>query len=288
MTKAPFIAAAVTAALLAPFPSSAQTVNCHDPENGTVETRYASQCRGVVVSDEEAAAIRQKIVERRRRALMSPAPSPADPALKRIGSGTGFFVNAKADVLTNRHVVDGCSAVTVETTTGQTVKARFAGADKNQDLALLQTDVKSPAFAVFSAKSPEVGQEIAVIGYPDHGMQAIRPVVVSGRMSRPALAHGELLGFQADIRPGNSGGPVLDKGGRVLGVVFAKINSVKIYEKTGNLIRNVGFAISNRTVLRFLKDRDVEIDRAEGGGRIDIESLERSAAPFVVRVGCWR
>jgi S1-C subfamily serine protease len=264
-----------------------RTVNCYDADTGTVEARYVGECSGRVVSDDDAARIRQKRIERTRQVLQA-APPPVDRSLKLVAAGTGFFITKDAAVVTNNHVVAGCSALTVETVTDVTARARLVANDPVSDLALLKTDIVPPAVAVLRTPVYVTGQEIAVIGYPDLGLQAIRPVLVNGRLAGPQPPGGQRLAFQANVRPGNSGGPLLDDTGLVIGVVFAKVDSVKVYQKTGQLVREVGYAISVPALIDFLDRQRIEATKAGRAGRLVGQELFDEAKLFVARIGCWR
>ena len=263
------------------------TVNCYSPADGTVEIRYPSHCHGIIVSDDEAATIRRRAIEQRRRALET-TPPPMDPALKLVGAGTGFFITRYADVLTNAHVVEKCSAVSVEMTNGAVEQAAVVAADRQDDLAILRTNLQPGEIAAFRAGVAMTGQEVAVIGYPDRGMPAIQPILVPGMMPQQAGPLPDRLRFKGDVRPGNSGGPLLDDNGLVVGVVVGGVNSVATFQATAHMVRDVGLAISNDVVLRFLDRGHVEAVIVAERVRLTGHDLERHARSFVVRVGCWR
>lgn len=139
-----------------------------------------------------------------------------------FGVGSGFVLPGGI-VVTNRHVVDEPREVTVNTWDGQTLQADVAGVAVDSDLAILQLgDDAGLPVAELRTTPVEVGEPIVVVGYPDGGPATVTTGTVLG------LVDGELLGepanvlrIDAEIRQGNSGGPVLDQQGRVVGVVFA-------------------------------------------------------------------
>lgn len=264
------------------------TVNCYDASTQTVETLYKSECKGQVISDEEAARVRQARVDRIRSALKA-QPPPVDPSLKMVSIGTGFFIAADSSFLTNYHVVKGCTALTAETTTGLAVKASLVDSSPDDDLALLRAETPPPGIASFRSDVAINGQPIAVIGYPDHGLLPVKPFFVTGTLTGPREASGRRFAFHGDVRPGNSGGPLLDWNGLVVGVVFAKVNTPKVFQEKGELIRDVGFAISNETVMQFL-GRKVAVTQAAATAQapLDEVTLFDRSRPFILRVGCWK
>jgi Trypsin-like peptidase domain/Colicin V production protein len=133
--------------------------------------------------------------------------------------GNGYFV-------TNAHVVSGTANHSVQTPTGVGLKAEVVYFDPDRDVALLY--VPDYGGAALDLGPAERGTQGAVIGYPGGGSESVRPAVVDGAIEaagrdiynqRPVTR--EIFVIQATVRPGNSGGPLVDLQGRVVGIVFA-------------------------------------------------------------------
>jgi S1-C subfamily serine protease len=142
----------------------------------------------------------------------------------RFGIGSGFVLPGGV-VVTNRHVIDQPREITLNTWDGVSLDATVTGIAVDSDLAVLQlrddaaTDLP---VAELRTTAVEVGETIVAVGYPEGGPATVTTGSVVG------LVDGELLGepsevirVDATIRQGNSGGPLLDEQGRVVGVVFA-------------------------------------------------------------------
>jgi S1-C subfamily serine protease len=141
---------------------------------------------------------------------------------EQLGIGSGFVLPGGV-VVTNRHVVGEPREITINTWDGRRFDADVTGIALDSDLAILRLDddVDLPV-AELRTTPVERGEPVVVVGYPEGGPAT----VTTGRVV--GLVSGELLGEPADviridaeIRPGNSGGPVLDEQGRVIGIVFA-------------------------------------------------------------------
>jgi len=90
------------------------------------------------------------------------------------------------------------------------------------------------------------------------------------------------------VRHGDSGSPVLDDHGSVIGVVSKRLNTEMIYEMTGVLVNEVGIAISNRKVFEFLRANQIAFQPAAGAMMRSQRELLREAHGFVRQIGCWR
>ncbi len=218
-------------------------------------------------------------------------PSPV-PGKRIVSAGTGFYVTPQR-ILTNRHVVDGCASVTTRGPDGQNAVATVAAIDKVQDLALVNAapDHTGAAIAIFRPTSNYLaGDIIGTIGFPDQGMPRIEPFLTKGLVLGPDRKDGKPSRFavRADIRPGNSGGPVFDPQGLVIGIMNAKLDTVNVYKQTGKTIDNVGFAIANGPIFAFLSQHGVKPTVTNAGPTAIEPDLLAKVKPFTVRLACWR
>ena len=169
------------------------------------------------ISDELLALLKAAAAARQK--------APAEP----VSSGSGFLVSRDGGVVTNHHVVDGCAKVTV-IYAGTSHDAAVRAVDADDDLALLEALPDTGEATTFS-ESPRasLGEAVTVAGYPLHGLLSKELNVTSGNVS--ALAglgdDAKRLQITAPVQPGNSGGPLLDGAGNVVGVVVSKLDAVR-------------------------------------------------------------
>jgi serine protease Do len=155
------------------------------------------------------------------------------------GVGSGFIVSPDGYIVTNAHVVDGANEVTVRLTDRREFTAKVVGADKRTDIALIKIDAKGnlPALDLSNPPAPRQGEWVVAIGSPFGFENSISAGIVSG--VHRALPGGQMTPFiQTDVavNPGNSGGPLLNAAGQVVGV-----NS-QIYSRSGGYM-GLSFAI---------------------------------------------
>jgi S1-C subfamily serine protease len=139
----------------------------------------------------------------------------------RLGLGSGFAL-ADGLIVTNRHVVGQPRQVSIATWDGRSFEADVEGIALDADLAILRVPGADLPVAELRAEAIAVGELVAAIGYPGGGPATIATGTVLGR--RTATLGGEatdVIVTDADVRQGNSGGPLVDTDGRVVGVVVA-------------------------------------------------------------------
>jgi S1-C subfamily serine protease len=249
----------------------------------------AGDCDGVAVSRERATEIQAENVDRRRRALQSPM-QPVIEGRQLNGIGTGFFVAADGTLLTNNHVVEGCSDVSVATPDGREAAGTVLDRRAQSDLALVKAPLEPDATAVFLEQFDLQGSTpLKIAGYPDQGLPPIKPLLTSGRLGPVSSRHDELPHFQisADVRHGNSGSPVVDGRALVVGVVFAKVNTVGVYQATGQKIRFVGVVVDNRAIFELLDANRIDYRKAASAPHVGAAELDARLRSIVARVGCW-
>jgi putative serine protease PepD len=164
------------------------------------------------------------------------------------GEGTGFVLDAKGDIVTNQHVVDGSDAVTVLFADGTRASGRVVGADASSDVAVVRVDVASSKLEPLTfadSSQVDVGDAVVAIGSP-YGLAGTVTTGIISALDRTITSPSNYsitgaLQTDAAINPGNSGGPLLDAAGRVIGV-NAQIES----SSNGNT--GVGFALDGNTV----------------------------------------
>ena len=156
--------------------------------------------------------------------LQSEEPQP--PEAETTISGTGFFV-APNRVVTNNHVVSGCTkAIQVRYPERASYTATISGQDATNDLVLLHTEMPHLSVASFRFQ-PLLGEPVATYGFPYSGILSPGNFT-SGNITALSGMKDDTRFLQTStpIQPGNSGGPLLDMSGRVIGVVVAQLNAI--------------------------------------------------------------
>jgi len=240
-----------------------------------------------VVSDADAKEIQQQRVKRIQGAMQ--APKALVEGKRQISSGSGMVVSADGHVLTNNHVIDHCDAYSVTPADDKAVPAELVAGNPSSDLALLRASFPSNKIAAFLEREPPAATEIAVVGYPQLGRVAIKPILVAGTVYIGGRSPSpDRFMINMDIRHGNSGGPVVDRAGRVAGIVVAKVNTPAVYAKTGKAIYEVGTAIRTAVALAFMRQNGVSPIVAQMAPDLEDAKLYNQVRGFVAQVGCWK
>ncbi len=203
-------------------------------------------------------------------------------------SGTGFCIHADGYVLTNHHVIEGAHEIL-----GRSPRHRCrlepVFTDPTNDLALLRADTSLPGIARFrDGPQARLGETVIVVGYPLGGLLGSGPQVTTGNISS-LIGPGDdtrSLQFTAPTQSGNSGGPLLDNDGAVVGVVSSKLNAVRVHEMTGDVPQNVNFAIKSALVRSFLEAVGVDYCSRPSGNPRTATAIAAEARDFVLKIEC--
>ena len=217
-----------------PTTAAAQVVSAAATQSLTVSQIYAKDVKGVV-----------KITASGISAVAGPFGASSGSS---SAEGTGFVYDSSGDIVTNAHVVEGASTITVKLYDGTTYEATVVGADVAADIAVLHVDApaaKLHALPLADSSSVQPGAEVVAIGNPFGLDASVTSGIVSAVGRTIASTDGstisDVIQTDAALNSGNSGGPLLDMHGEVIGVTSQ-------IETVGGGNDGIGFAISSNTV----------------------------------------
>jgi|HubBroStandDraft_1064217.scaffolds.fasta_scaffold00449_24 S1-C subfamily serine protease len=207
-----------------------------------------------------------------------------------VGGLTGIAVSAQGDIVTSDHGVNSCGSMSIHTR-ALVLPAKIVARDRLNDLALLHIDHGFAAPAIFrDGAGIRQAETVLAIGFPYGAQYASSATVTSGSISSLTGARDDtrLLQFTAPIQPGNSGGPVLDPSGHVVGLVTAKMNASPAGPASGDIPQNVNLAIKSSVIREFLDTNAVKYRAAPSGAELRPADIAEQAKQAVVYVECLR
>ena len=203
------------------------------------------------------------------------------------GSGTGFVVSKKGHIISNYHVVEGCSQILIHTEE-KTYKGIIIAVDKDNDLSLLQGDFKPKVVFPLSDNQPSLMQDIYVAGFPFGNYYSSSVKVTKGIISS-LLGIGDntnVIQFDAAVQPGNSGGPILDEYGNVVGVTYALLSKLNTFLDLGAIPENVNFGIKVSEVENLLMLNNVR-PKSANNNKISKLDLGYKIKKGTFNLSCW-
>jgi serine protease Do len=216
-------------------------------------------------------------------------PKAQPPEVETTFSGTGFFV-AQNQVVTNNHVVSGCTkAIQVRYPERASYTATISGQDATNDLALLHTEMPPVSVASFRFQ-PLLGEAVATYGFPYSDVLSPTGNFTLGNITALSGMKNDTRRLQTStpIQPGNSGGPLLDMSGRVIGVVVAQLDAMARMQTDRSIPQNVNFAIQSSIVINFLAIKGVtpNLDNSSTGAQRPPSEVADMAKKFTVQIYC--
>ena len=206
-------------------------------------------------------------------------------------SGSGAIISADGDILTNAHVVNGCAQITVRYVSGTSANALLVARDERNDLAVIRSKATSSPVAVFrEGISIRAGDAVVALGHPLSGLLSTAASVSVGNVSALAGLRDDsrYLQISAPVQPGNSGGPLLDASGHLVGIVTSKLNAALVGRVTGDIPQNVNFALKAEIARTFLDSNGIVYQTAPSNGRLSPADVGDIGRPFTVNIECRR
>jgi S1-C subfamily serine protease/tetratricopeptide (TPR) repeat protein len=236
------------------------------------------------------------------------APPQSQKPSPQSGTGSGFFVSKMGHVITNAHVVQNCKKITIGDNANKQVPAELINTDRSNDLALLKLSTLEMASAesksliqklgivvvplaskgLLRSEDVKLGEKVLVAGYPFGELFSNTIKVTSGIVSATRGAGDDSGQFQLDaaVQPGNSGGPIYDSSGNIVGVVISQLDKLKMAKAIGSLPENVNFGIKASTVRQFLISSGVPSKKSERTEEKSTEQLAEIAKNQALMVMC--
>ncbi len=293
--------------------------------NGFADTGKIEEAQLVKLERDALAAIAKREEERKEIARLkkqqqaqpkkiAKKPAKKSPPPKSAGTGSGFFVSKLGHIVTNEHVVRNCGSITVGDSTTNQVGATLLEKDKRNDLALLRisstqmasaeskslisklglrVEISTPSVPLASGgllrpDDVELGEDLLVSGYPYGEIISNTIKVTKGIVSANKGMGDDSSQFQMDaaVQAGNSGGPIYDENGNIVGVVVQQLNKLKVAKVMGSLPENVNFAIKASTVRQFLTAAGLPTKWSNRSKRRSTKDLAKIAKNQTVMVVC--
>jgi TPR repeat protein len=230
----------------------------------------------------------------------SPPSTPQPPKSKdvAIAIGTGFLFGSQDYIITNYHVVKGTSEVTVKFLNGESINAEVIARDTQNDVAVLKL-TKSPSFQSREMRFGDssmvrMGDKVFTIGYPSIDIMGFKPKYTEGVISAVTGIKDDPTVFQTTvpIQPGNSGGPLFNEKGEVVGLTTASLSLLAI-ESMGAVPQNVNYAVKSSFVKNtistipeaLLSNRGIVLAPTDSNSRADfIEAISKNIVLILGKV----
>ena len=195
-------------------------------------------------------------------------------------SGSGFFISNMGHVVTNHHVTESCNQVKIHFK-GEEIEAKVLANDKMNDLTVMKTNLKVDQFFPLSKEDAGLLENIIIAGYP-LGKNISASIKISRGIVSSLAGYGDnYSNFQTDaaLNQGNSGGPVINPKGNVVGVAVANFG-----KKEG--VESFNFGVKSSTLKSFLKSNSIDLAQPKED-QMPISELARLATNATVYVECW-
>jgi hypothetical protein len=192
-----------------------------------------------------------------KTSLAKSPPKASDPqTAPNISFGTAWLSD-RGYFVTAYHVVEGAGQVAIRSSDGQVYSAKVVATDKPNDIAILLSSAAASNIGLPIARAlPGLGARVFTIGYPHPDLMGVSQKLTSGDVSSLSGLGDDprLLQISTPVQSGNSGGPLLNMTGEVVGLISAKLSASQVLSKTGDLPENVNYAVKARYVAGLLED----------------------------------
>ena len=206
-----------------------------------------------------------------------------------IATGSGFFVNPVGHIVTNYHVIESCQYMKARVG-NDTKDVSLTAFDQKNDLAVLKSDGASIRSVILNRNSnAPLGESLTVLGYPLTSLLGNTLKLTTGALSAQSGIMGDTSVYQisAPIQAGNSGGPVFDERGFVIGVAVSSLNPFYMVDKMNDLPQNVNYAVKGSTLMGFLSTNKIPFKTEISGALMSPKDINREFGSAAVLLECF-
>ena len=221
-----------------------------------------------------------KYLAKKKKESEPKGPEIDDDEIIAASSGSGFFVSRQGHIITNHHVIDGCNNVK-SIYSGQNLESKILSIDKMNDLAIIKTNIIPKKVYAVSKEDAQLLENVIVAGYP-LGNKISSAIKASSGIITALAGYGDNFAeFQTDaaLNPGNSGGPIINNKGNVVGVAVAVFGKEAGIESFNFGVKSSILRIfANANDLKFLPPNNRELKKK------DLSNLITEATVYIE---CW-
>ena len=203
-----------------------------------------------------------------------------------IGSGSGFFVSDQGHIVSNAHVVGVCKKVKAYEA-GKEIYLDILATDKVNDIGLVKGKFKNTEYLNIKTDGAELGEDIVTFGYPLSQTLSDSVKLTKGIVSSLSGLDNNYSQIQIDaaIQPGNSGGPVVNMNGQVIGIASAGLSKLYMAETAAIIPENVNFAVASQSLTTFLKANKINIGTS-ASETLSTKELAKIGEPATIQLFC--
>jgi len=227
-----------------------------------------------------------------------PTPPPAPNLTPSIGgpkpykSGTAFAITDEGYLISNFHVISGASKVVVAFP-DERIEAKIIEKDLRNDLVILKVFKKTAPLPLGDSGSARIGEQICTLGFPRPNEQGSRIKFNSGTISSLTGLQDDVGQFQISVpaQPGNSGGPLINTRGEVIGIVVSGLSALGTLVREGTVPKNVNYAVKTaylRLLLQTVPDLLDKLPKSTETRVKPFEELAESASPSIFLIETYR
>ncbi len=244
------------------------------------------------ISENELEKEKKKIAEEKKnieeeKIKIAEAKKKQQEKIVSASSGTGFFISKEGHIISNNHVVDACHSVKIHHK-GKIEMANIISRDRTNDLALLQTNIQPNEIFSISNIDAALLEDVYVAGYPFGKSVSSSIKVTKGVVSGLSGFGDNYANLQIDaaLQPGNSGGPIINEYGNVIGVAVSKLDFKETLKAFGTIPENTNFGVKSSVVKSFTNANLINLKEINNK-KISKKAIGKKILDGTVYVDCW-